>query len=418
MKRYAKDKNLLTPPPVEQIEVSNKNVKLRISLFVLFLVLAIVCFAVVMVVLLRVEAGWFGIPADSSSSQNCGGEFVFTYYFDKNQDKKYRQSVASKYTEATEYAYKVFYATENVDGINNLYYLNAHPNEEVKIPALLYNSLKAFDDTNNRFLYYAPIYAYYDEMFGCVYDNDAARFDPTKDAEAREYFDKMIAFASDDNHVRIEFMDGNVVKLVVSDEYKNSFGEQNAVYLDFFWTKNAFAIDYIASVMTNAGYDKGVISSYDGFTRNLSEAHDELQANIFDKTSDGAIVAGRMTYKNQMSVVMLKDYAISKGESGYYTYENGDVRTRFINVATGENISSISTYTAYSSSKTCSQIVIDIMPIYLSETFDADKVAAVKANGVFSIYCKDGKIVVNDENMTINPTERENGTTYQVERIA
>ena len=110
-------------PPVEQVEVSNKNVKLRVVLFVLFLVLAIVCFAVVMVVLLRVEAGWFAITTDPSSTKNCGGEFVFTYYFDKNQDKNYRQSVASKYTEASEYAYKVFYASEEVDGMNNLFYL-------------------------------------------------------------------------------------------------------------------------------------------------------------------------------------------------------------------------------------------------------------------------------------------------------
>ena len=417
MKRYAKDKSLLTPPPVEQVEVSNKNVKLRVVLFVLFLVLAIVCFAVVMVVLLRVEAGWFAITPDASSTKNCGGEFVFTYYFDKNQDKKYRQGVALKYTEASEYAYKVLYSTEQVDGINNLYYLNTHPNEEVQVPALLYRSLKAFEDANNRFLYYAPIYAYYKEMFTCIHDNDAERFDPTKNADVRAYFDKMIAFAADDAHVHIEFSDGNIVKLVVSDEYKNAFGAQTATYLDFFWTRNAFAIDYIASTMADAGYDKGVISSYDGFTRNLSEAHDELQANVFDKTADGAIAVGRMSYKQQMSVVMLKDYAVSKSEDGYYTYEDGTVRTHFINASTGENISAINTYTAYSVTKTCSQIVIDILPIYLADSFDDAKVAAAKANGILSVFCKDGKIVTNDENLTINPIERESGT-YFVERIA
>ena len=79
MKRYAKDKNLLTPPPVEQIEVSHKNVKLRVILFVSFLVLAIICFSVVLTILLRVQAGWFSVTPNPSSKQNCGGEFVFTY---------------------------------------------------------------------------------------------------------------------------------------------------------------------------------------------------------------------------------------------------------------------------------------------------------------------------------------------------
>ncbi len=417
MKRYAKDKNLLTPPPVEQIEVSNKNVKLRVALFVLFLVLAIVCFSVVMVVLLRVEAGWFAITTDSSSEQNCGGEFVFTYYFDKNQDKKYRQSVAQKYTEASEYAYKVLYTDEQIEGINNLYYLNTHPNEEMQVPALLYNSLKAFDDANNRFLYYAPIYAYYDEMFACADDDDAERLDPMKNADVRAYFDKMIAFASDDKNVRLEFSDGNVVKLVVSDEYKDAFGEHDATYIDFFWTKNAFAIDYIAKTMIDSGYERGVISSYDGFTRNLSEAHDDLQANIFDNTSSGAIVAGRITYKQAMAVVMLKDFVVSKGEDGYYTYADGTVRTHFVNTANGENISATNAYTAYSSTKTCSQIVIDILPLYLADSLDYEKVAAAKTNGIYSIYCKDGKIVLNDENMVITPVETD-GKTYQIERIA
>lgn len=416
MKRYAKDKNLLTPPPVEQIEVSHKNVKLRVILFVSFLVLAIICFSVVLTILLRVQAGWFSVTPNPSSKQNCGGEFVFTYYFSKDQDKKYRRNVALKYTDATEYAYKVFYVSEEIEGMNNLHTLNAHPGEELEIPALLYRALKAFDDANNRFLYYAPIYAVYQEMFGCENDSDAEKLDPTKNEQIKAYFDKMIALVSDPSNVRIEFLEGNVVKLVVSDEYKAAFGDRTPVYIDFFWTKNAFAIDYIANTMLGEGYDKGVISSYDGFTRNLSESHDDLQANVFDKTAKEPIVAGRMAYKQKLSVVMLKDYQLAKKEEGYYTYEDGTVRTHFIDVTSGENVSAIGTYTAYSSSKTCAEIVLDILPLYLAPALDSGKVADLKGNGIYSLYCKDGKIVSNDASLTINPIEREDGT-YQVQRI-
>lgn len=157
--------------------------------------------------------------------------------FSKDQDKKYRRNVALKYTDATEYAYKVFYASEEIEGMNNLHTLNAHPGEELEIPALLYRALKAFDDANNRFLYYAPIYAVYQEMFGCENDSDAEKLDPAKNEQIKAYFNKMIALVSDPSNVRIEFSEGNVVKLVVSDEYKAAFGDRTPVYIDFFWTK-------------------------------------------------------------------------------------------------------------------------------------------------------------------------------------
>ena len=405
MKRYAKNKNLLTPPPVEQIDVPQKHVKLRVLLFVTFIILAVVCFAIVMVSLLKVEAGWFAVPVDSSSVQNCGGDFVFTYYFEKNQDKQYRQQVGAKYTEASENAYALFNCDKEIEGVKNVWYINNHPNEDVQISASLYNALKLFDNADNRFLYYAPVYAVYNQLFESVSDDDASLCDPAANAETKAYCDAMIAIVSNQSNVHIDFLENSTIRLVVSDEYIDAFGDKTPIYIDFFWMKNAFIVDYLANVMISSGYDRGIISSYDGYTRNLADSQETFTANIFDKPSDEAIVAGRMAYNKKMSVVMLKDFPLSSDEDGYYTYEDGTVRSHFIDFSTGENASANSTFTAYSKTKTCAQIAIELSKIYLKDSLDDVQIASARENDIYSIYCKDSKIFYNDSDIEIKPID-------------
>lgn len=421
MKRYSRDKNLLTPRPVEQVEVSNKNVKLRTVLFILFIGIAIACFAVVLVLMLRLDAGWFAISANSTNA-NCGDEFVFSYYFSEDDDKYYRQAVQDEYTNACVYAFGVFCEYEQIGDANNLYYINTHPNEEIQVSALLYRTIKTFEDNGSRFLYYAPVYEVYNALFSQDSDEDATLCDIEKNAELREYINTLLPFIKDENHVRIELLDDFKIKLVVSEEYKSAFGENIPVYVDFAWTKNAFIIDYIADTMIASGYENGVISSYNGFARNLKEQVDTLNANVFDyapSSSGNNVVKGvaTMAYTQKRSMVMLKNYPISSDESGYYKYEDGSVRHPFISLENGKNVSAINSFTAYSQSKSCAEIVLDVLPVYLADELDLSKLAELKADGIFSLYCKDCKIVVNDENIIITPLEREDGT-YVVERVA
>lgn len=60
------------------------------------------------------------------------------------------------------------------------------------------------------------------------------------------------------------------MRLEVSEEYQNWMAENGyETYLDFYWMKNAFIVDYLADLMIENGYIRGAISSYDGFNRNL-----------------------------------------------------------------------------------------------------------------------------------------------------
>lgn len=419
MKRYS-NKNIRNPRPVEQVEVSGKNVKLRTILFIFFVGIAIAGFAVALVFMLKLDSGWFTISVDSSEA-NCGGDFLFSYYFDEDDDKYYRQAVQDVYTNAGVYAYNVF-CQEQIGDICNLNYVNTHPNELIQVSALLYRSIKAFEDADNRFLYYAPVYETYSALFSQDFDEDASSCDITKNAELKAYIDNLLTYIKDENHVRIELFEDYKIKLVVSQEYMDAFGENTPVYIDFSWTKNAFIIDYIADTMIAGGYERGVISSYDGFARNLSEQKEMLNANIFDYTigTSGKYVAkgvGTMSYTQKIAMVMLKNYPISEDEDGYYVYEDGTVRHHFVSLDSGENVSAINTFTAYSKDGGCVDVLMNIMPIYMASELDTAKLASIKEDGIFSMYCKDGKIVTNDENMQISPIES-TSVTYTLERVA
>ncbi|MCD8014832.1 MAG: hypothetical protein LUG99_16995 [Lachnospiraceae bacterium] len=58
--------------------------------------------------------------------------------------------------------------------------------------------------------------------------------------------------------------------LFVSDDHL-AYAEETGFlsYIDFFWMKNAFIIDYLTDTLIEKGYTQGASSSYDGFDRNL-----------------------------------------------------------------------------------------------------------------------------------------------------
>ncbi len=420
MKRYVKNKDRQTPTPVNQVEVSNKHVKLRTILFILFVVLATVFFAIALVLLLKVEPGWYSLKVDSSEYNN-GDEFDFYYYFGDNDDKDYRQSVQKKYTEANVYAYNIFCDLYQIDDTKNLYYLNTHPNQEIQVPGLLYRSLKTFEDSGNRFLYYAPVRQVYNTLLTADNDDIASSCDITQNNELRAYVEKLISYIENEENVKLEFYPNNTIKLFVSDSYLNEFKDEGLVYIDFSWTKNAFIIDYIADSMTSAGYVNGVISSKDGFTRNLSK-RDETYTSILydfvceDSGANYAMGIGEIKYYQKLSFVSLRNYPISSGEDGYYVYEDGTIRTLFVDFSSGENISAVNGLTAYSELMNCVDMVINLIPIYLNDELDMSKLDLLSNNGLFILYCEDSTIKTNGNLVELIPLDR-GDLTYEVENI-
>ena len=71
-------------------------------------------------------------------------------------------------------------------------------------------------------------------------------------------------------------------------------------YLDFFWMKNAFLIDYLADTIRGEGYQLGIISSKDGFVRCLDETGGkEYQYPLYHLSGNEIQSHGTMTYEDR-----------------------------------------------------------------------------------------------------------------------
>ena len=91
-------------------------------------------------------------------------------------------------------------------------------------------------------------------------------------SEVRGFVDETLTYVNNPDAIDIELLGENKLRLNVSDEYAD-FASQNDIgeYLDFFWLKNAFIVDYIAEHLAENRYIHGTITTYDGYTRHLGE---------------------------------------------------------------------------------------------------------------------------------------------------
>lgn len=404
MKRTAKD-NTPNLRPVQRIELSEKHYKLRLAAAVLLLAMAAVSITVGITSLLSRGSGWNAVEA-SSSTENCANEFVFQYYFEGKgmaASAEYK-NVSAAYSEACEKAFKLFNAYTLFEDINNIAYINAHPGEAVEVDPVLYEAFSLFSENGSRALFLAPVYEQYNSVFSSVTDEEALLFDPLLNDEAKEFVETALEFLNSEEHVSLELLSENRVRLNVSSEYK-LFAEENGVgaFVDFYRMKNAFSADLIADSITEKGYTRGVLSSFDGFTRCLDDSDFSYSVNLYTKTDAGKIYgAAVMSYKKPMSLVYLKAFKLVDLDSIYIREgENGEVRTAFID-SDGVSKTSLNELLAFSREKSCAEILLKTEPVFVADSFESEKVSKLFDEGISSVYFDDAAIVCNSDEVSFS----------------
>ena len=177
--------------------------------------------------------------------------------------------------------------------------------------------------------------------------------------------------------------------------------------------KNAFLVDYLAEVMLENGYTRGVISSYDGFYRNLDERDVSYSFHIFDRVGQEIYPAAVMEYNGPESLVYLRNYPIStQDQAHYYEMKSGEIRTAYIDGADGLQRTSRNDLVAYSSEKGCAEVLLTMIPVYVSASFDASALEQWKADGIYSIYCEDRVIHYNEEKLTLKQLYQKDDLVY------
>lgn len=378
---YRKHEPIL--PKVQRVELSSKNLWIRVIGLCAAIVVALVSFGAVIRNLLTPESGWQPISA-SNSETGCATQFVFNYNLGAGNlptQQEYRQ-LSLSYTRASDEAYQAL-SSHEIEHVLNLYTLNSHPNESMTIDPILYSALETAAAENSRVLYYAPIAELYDSLFACEFDYEAELYDPAVSAESAEFCADITRFASDPGSVEVRLLGSNQAMLFVSDAYL-SYARENEItrFLDFGWLKNAFILDHIAEEMIAQGLTNGTISSFDGFSRALGG--DNYSQNLFTVESGALRQFGVIHYSGPMSLVVYRDFPILEMDSRlYYAYEDGRIVTPYlgaegITAAAGENL------VVLDSGIGCARLAMRTLAAYAAETLDETRLNGlswVMANG-------------------------------------
>lgn len=401
------------PKPVEKVELSEKHPKRRFYLAILFLVIGVLALVHAVRMFFSTDAGWTEVSANSASEINCSEDFVFLYELGAGDISATAENKALSiiYTDAAVKAFEMFNTDQAFTDLDNMYSINHNPNEVVEVEDALYQALELVQTYGDRKIYLGPVYAAYDDMFFCQNDSETIDFDPYQNEETAAYYAEIASYACDPEAVNVELLGDNQVRLDVSEEYL-AYAEENGItnFIDFFWMKNAFIADYIADVLVEQGYTRGCISSYDGFVRNLDDRGESYSFGIYNRIGNEVDQAAIMEYSGQRSIVYLRNYMMSeKDMEHYYELGNGEIRTSYLDIADGLCKSSRNDLVSYSDRLGCAEIMLQISPIFISESWNAEAVNALAQNGIYSIYVEDGGLNYNEDGLA---ESEEDGTIY------
>ena len=369
-------------------------------------VIAAVAFTYGIVKLLSNEKGWTRIESGSVKGISYDDELYFSYCLgegDSSATAEYKL-LTQVYNQTLCEICPLLDAYNEYDGVNNLYYINRHPNEEIEVDGLLYDVLAQINEYGVRNIYLAPVYEAYCGTFTSTYDAQAELYDPYKNTDLREYFGRIAAYAADESAVGIRLLGDNRIMLFVSGEYLK-FAQDNGVtsFADMWLYKSAFIIDHCAKRLIDAGFTYGNITSYDGYMRNL-DAVNTYAYELHTKKNGAADTAAVMTYDKPVSVVNFRTYAKSTYEANLrvYNYSNGDVRHDYIDISDGLCRAAKSEFYCYSYEKGCAQMALMTTPAFIAEELDTDALLRLGTNSVNYVYFDGGSIVTNDKALTLS----------------
>lgn len=392
-------------PRITNIEVSGKNLTLRIVLLALAIVIAIGAFWYGFSTLFGLEPGWRTVEV-TSVNLNCSEDFVLSYnYVDAADVSAAAQNkrLTALYSKATEDAYQLFNNEFASVELHNIRYVNEHLNEEITVEPAIYDALRAIAEAGNRSIYLAPAYAQYQQMFVCESDADAKQYDPQSDPEIKAYIAQIAQFANDPGMIDIQILGDQRLKMQVAQEYLDFIKENEIRYvLDFSWMTNAFIADYIADILIDNGFTNGYLASYDGFTRNLYNADYDFELNVFHRIGNDALIPATIVYPGGKSIVALRDFPINEQDRWhYYAFQDGRIASLMLDPADGSEKCAVTSMVSYSQSAGCVEILLSAAPLYLADALDTQQLNNLAEKGIFTVYPEGKSVYTNDEALHI-----------------
>ena len=393
------------PKPIQRMELSEKNKSLRLIAAIALFVIGIVGITLGITRALNQDTGWQRVQVEPQE-RNCSDQFILQYNFAGSgaQATAVSQKLQTAYSQACVKAYQLFTPDEEIAGVNNVYYINRHPNEEIAVDPVLYAAFEKLEGT--RYLYFGPVYGHYSQI---IYNTEEAyveALDPAVSEEASADISSMTRYAMDPEMIRLELLGDHKVILHVSQEYL-SYGENEEIsenFIDFSYMTNAFVIDYLADTLIQQELTNGYLVSADGYTRNLT-ADMQFQFNIFDRVDNIVYPAGSLAYKGPISIVYLKDYPTAESDRNYRAKADSFIHL-FADPADGMYRTSVENLVSYSYDTGCADVLLKMLPSFVGSEFSVPQ-------GVFSVWCEGDLIVYNDDQVSLEDVLESADMTYR-----
>lgn len=395
------------PKPVKKIELNEKNVKLRFILFILSFLVVVACAILIFVNLFKKESGFTTIEAYPTI--NMQNDFVFSYDVG-NTDLSITEEInnlSNKYTSLLEFSYIQFDIYSDHDQ-KNINYINNHINQDIQISELLYDSIEDVVNENEKLLYLAPIYAYYNDMFST--ELDLNMLDPYQNINVQNYFKDILDYINS-NSIKINLLSNNTINLYVSEDYINYLNENDVFYyIDFGFLKNSFIIDYIAENLLLAGYNKGNIKSYDGYFVNLDSSLDyNFVIDVLDNVNNFGSRVCNFTVKGKTSVVQFRNFMYYQNDIyRYVKMPDNSFRHIYIDHNDGLSKSSTNSLTSYSTELSCSEIALKTYRGFISDNFSLPTTDQIK-----QVWIVNTSIYYNDQSISLQNLYDINNVKYE-----
>ena len=393
------------PKPIQRMELSEKNKTLRLIAAIALFVIGIVGITVGIMSALNKDTGWQRVQI-TPQEHSCSEQFILQYDFSGSgaQATAVNQKLQTVYGEACVKAYGLFTADEEIPGVNNMYYVNRHPNEEIIVDPVLYAAFEKLQDT--PWLYLGPVYAHYSNMIFNTDETMLDELDPALSSTAKAYVEKLAAFAADRNVVELELLGENRVKLTVSDEYL-AFAKEEEIenFIDFSYLSNVFIIDYLADVLTAEGLTDCYLVSADGYTRNLT-SREKFRFNIFDRVGNLVYPAAVMEYQGPISLVYLKDYPNADSDMNYRGRPDYFIHL-LVDPVDGMYRTSEENLVSYSYDMSCTDVLLQMLPCFVGQEFRVPQ-------GVYSVWCEDDLVCYNDEAIRVMDPLQSEDMSYRI----
>ena len=190
----------------------------------------------------------------------------------------------------------------------------------------------------------------------------------------------------------------NKVNLYVSNDYL-LFLKENDIpnIISFGWLLNGYIVDYVSKQLSNDGFKRGIIRTYDGFNKCFDDVSYNYNYTLFDSFDGNSGKIGSFKYNGGTSIINLKDFIVYNKDS-YFIKIMPDKSSRTYYISNDDGMSKASTkYLITYSDKSCVENAKMAAKIYINDTFDKEIISNNKKDYNYIWY----------ENTNIMYTEKE-----------